>query len=297
MVTTRRLRMVAVLLLVSIAGAACAGADDDSGASGGGDSASSGEAQGGGGKERAALEMADETFASTVDQDSGTPTAARLPQVPSSIIKNGDVSVEVGRDGLNEAVQEVVRLAARYQGYVVSTTLDDSSSGAGVLVIRIPSERFELALGAVKELGEVKRQQVSGQDVSAEFVDLEARLRNWTTQEAVLLQLMDRAQTVGASIRVQGQLQQVQLEIERIRGRIHYLEDQTALGTLAVSFTEAGATPGKDSTIEKAWRDALGLGLGLVSGLIVATGVIVPLALLLLIGLLIFRQLKPRLTT
>ena len=294
MVTTRRLRMVAVLLLVSIAGAACAGADDEAGGDAG--MARMQETQGGGGSERAALEMADEAFAST-DQAQNTPTAARLPQVPSSIIKNGDVSVEVERDGLNEAVQEVVRLAARYQGYVVSTTLDDSSSGIGVLVIRIPSERFELALGAVKELGDVKRQQVSGQDVTAEFVDLEARLRNWTTQEAVLLRLMDRAQTISESIRVQAQLQQVQLEIERIRGRLDYLEDQTALGTLAVSFTEAGATPGKASTIEKAWRDALGLGLGLVSGLIVATGVIVPLAILLLIGLLIFRQLKPRLTT
>jgi hypothetical protein len=240
--------------------------------------------------------MTDEAFAST-DQAQNAPTAARLPQVPSSIIKNGDVSVEVERDGLNEAVQEVVRLAARYQGYVVSTTLDDSSSGTGVLVIRIPSQSFELALGAVKELGEVKRQQVTGQDVTAEFVDLEARLRNWTTQEAVLLRLMDRAQTISESIRVQAQLQQVQLEIERIRGRLDYLEDQTALGTLAVSFTETGATPGKASTIEKAWRDALGLGLGLVSGLIVATGVIVPLAILLLIGLLIFRQVKPRFTT
>jgi hypothetical protein len=297
MVTTRRLRMVAVLLMVSIAGAACAGSGDDSGASGGAESGSIEEAQGGGGDERTALQMTDETYASTVDQAKDTPTAARLPQVPSSIIKNGDVSVEVERDGLNEAVQEVVRLAARYQGYVVSTTLDDSSSGTGVLVIRIPSERFELALGAVKELGEVKRQQVSGQDVTAEFVDLEARLRNWVTQEAVLLRLMERAQTISESIRVQAELQQVQLEIERIRGRLDYLEDQTALGTLAVSFTEAGATPGKDSTIEKAWRDALGVGLGLVSGVIVATGVIVPLAILLLIGLLVFRQVKPRFTT
>jgi hypothetical protein len=292
--------MVAVLLLISIAGAACAG-DDEGGAGEDAGMARSQETQGGG-EDRAALEMSGdqafmtETDKDLVDQGPGTPTAARLPQVPSSIIKNGDVSVEVERGGLNEAVQEVVRLAARYQGYVVSTTLDDSSSGTGVLVIRIPSERFELALGAVKELGEVKRQQVAGQDVSAEFVDLEARLRNWSTQEAVLLRLMDRAQTISESIRVQAQLQQVQLEIERIRGRLDYLEDQTALGTLAVSFTEAGAVAAKDSTIEKAWRDALGLGLGLVSGLIVATGVLVPLALLLLIGLLIFRQVKPRFT-
>ena len=296
MITTRRLRMVAVLLLVSIAGAACAGSEDSGGAEGDAGMARMEEAQGGGG-ENLAREMTDEAYSSAVDQDSGTPSAARLPTVRSSIIKNGDVSVEVERNGLDEVIREVEALAHRYQGYVVSTTVDDSSSGTGVVVIRIPSDRFELALGAVKDLGEVKRELVSGQDVTAEFVDLEARLRNWTTQEAVLLRLMDRAQTISESIRVQAQLQQVQLEIERIRGRLDYLEDQTALGTLAVSFTEAGATPGKDSTIEKAWRDALGMGLSLVSGLIVATGVIVPLAILLLIGLLIFRQVKPRLTT
>lgn len=297
MVTTRRLRMVAVLLVVSIAGAACAGGNDD----GGGESA----AMDGGGSDGAAREPAaggalvSETGDLGLDEggSGGDTTATRLPTVTSSIIKNGDVSVEVERDGLDEVIREVETLADRYQGYVVSTTVDDSASGTGVVVIRIPSERFELALGAVKELGEVKREQVSGQDVTAEFVDLEARLRNWTTQEAVLLRLMDRAQTISESIRVQAQLQQVQLEIERIRGRLDYLEDQTALGTLAVSFTEAGATPGKDSTIEKAWRDALGVGLGLVSGVIVATGVIVPLAILVLIGLLIFRQVKPRFTT
>ena len=303
MVTTRRLRMVAVLMVVSIAGAACGG-DDEGGAGGDAGMARMEEEQGGDGNRD--LSMAAEGGGGTlmgrsddglVDQGPGTPSAARLPTITSSIIKNGDVSVEIERDGLDEVIRDVETLADRYQGYVVSTTVDDSSSGTGVVVIRIPSERFELALGAVKELGQVKREQVSGQDVTAEFVDLEARLRNWTTQEAVLLRLMDRAQTISESIRVQAQLQQVQLEIERIRGRLDYLEDQTALGTLSVSFTEAGAIPGKDSTIEKAWRDALGMGLGLVSGLIVATGVIVPLAILLLIGLLIFRQVKPRLTT
>ena len=304
MITTRRLRMVAVLMVVSIAGAACGGNDEGGAESGDAGMARMEAEQGGGGNAAAgmAAEGGDETAMGRsddglVDQGPGTPSAARLPTITSSIIKNGDMSVEIERNGLDEVIREVETLADRYQGYVVSTTVDDSSSGTGVVIIRIPSDRFELALGAVKELGQVKREQVSGQDVTAEFVDLEARLRNWTTQEAVLLRLMDRAQTISESIRVQAQLQQVQLEIERIRGRLDYLEDQTALGTLAVSFTEAGAIPGKDSTIEKAWRDALGMGLGLVSGLIVATGVIVPLAILLLIGLLIFRQVKPRLTT
>ncbi|MGI8709175.1 MAG: DUF4349 domain-containing protein [Actinomycetota bacterium] len=293
--TTRRLRMVAVLLLVLVTGAACSGGADE-GSGGGGEAAVSRADSGDTGGEPE-LATVDENLSLQPARTGGSTTATRLPSVPSSIIKNGDVSVEVERGGVEEAVQEVVRLAARYQGYVVSTTLDDSTAGSGVLIIRIPSERFELALGAVKELGDIQRQQVAGQDVTAEFVDLEARLRNWTTQEAVLLRLMDRAQTISSSIRVQAQLQQVQLEIERIRGRLNFLEDQTSLGTLAISITEAGAASTKDSTVEKAWRDALGMGLGIVSGLIVATGVIVPLVILLLIGLLIFRQVKPRLTT
>lgn len=291
--TTRRLRMVAVLLLVLLTSAACAG--DDGG--GGGDAAvGRAEAESGaaGGGENFA--MLDQSLSVKEARTGGSTTATRLPSVPSSIIKNGDVSVEVERGGVEEAIQEVVRLAARYQGYVVSTTLDDSASGSGVVIIRIPSDRFELALGSVKDLGDIQRQLVAGQDVTAEFVDLEARLRNWTTQEAVLLRLMDRAQTISSSIRVQAQLQQVQLEIERIRGRLNFLEDQTSLGTLAISITEAGAASTKDSTVEKAWRDALGMGLGIVSGLIVATGVLVPLAILLLLGLLIFRQVKPRFT-
>ena len=292
--TTRRLRMVAVLLLVLVTGAACGGDDNESG-DGGGDAAIGRADSDAAGGERE-LATVDENLSVNEARTEGSTTAARLPSVRSAIIKNGDVSVEVERGGVGEAVQEVTRLAARFQGYVVSTTLDDARSGSGVLIIRIPSDRFELALGAVNELGDIQRQQVAGQDVTAEFVDLEARLRNWTTQEAVLLRLMDRAQTISSSIRVQAQLQQVQLEIERIRGRLNFLEDQTSLGTLSISITEAGAASTKDSTVEKAWRDALGVGLGIVSGLIVATGVVVPLAILLLIGLLIFRQVKPRFT-
>jgi hypothetical protein len=114
----------------------------------------------------------------------------------------------------------------------------------------------------------------------------------------VLLRLMDKANTVTDTIRVQGELQGVQLEIERLTGQLRYLEDQTSLGTLTVSLAEAGAaTPRPAGALQRAWEQALENSLGVVAAVIVGAGVVIPIAFLVLIALLIIRQLRPRFTS
>jgi hypothetical protein len=162
----------------------------------------------------------------------------------------------------------------------------------------VPARSFERALAEIEGLGRVESENVTGQDVTQEFVDLEARLRNFRSQEAVLLRLMDKANTVTDTIRVQGELQGVQLEIERLTGQLRYLEDQTSLATLTVSLAEAGAVgPKPAGALQRAWEQALENSLGVVAAVIVGAGVVIPIALLVLIALLIIRQLRPRFTS
>jgi hypothetical protein len=179
---------------------------------------------------------------------------------------------------------------------VLSTTTAGDEARSGSLVMRVPADRFEEALADLKDVAvAVTSETVRGEDVTQEFIDLEARLRNLRAQEAALLRLMDRAQTVTDTIRVQNQLTGVQLDIERIRGRLRYLQDQTSMSTITVALRERGARPpGRTSVIGEAWERALEVALSIVAAVIVGVGVAVPVALLALLVLLALRLLRLR---
>ena len=228
---------------------------------------------------------------------SGVVGAAQLPDARPSIIKTAQLDIEVARDKLQDAVDDAIAAAEDTGGFVLTTRLDDERSGRGTLVLRVPAERFESALAALDDLGEVLGRSVSGEDVGEEFVDLEARLRNFEAQEAVLLRLMDRAETVSDTIKVQRELTGIQLEVERIRGRLRFLDDQTAFGTVTVKLTEPGAVVATATTLEKAWQRAGNAALAFVSGLVVSLGVIVPSAILLALAFIAFKLLRPRFTS
>ncbi len=220
-----------------------------------------------------------------------------VPDIGPSVIKTARLEVEVAKDSFRDAIQEGIAAAERYGGFVVQTSIDDEARGVGTIVIRVPAERFGDALSDIEDLGDVQNETVSGRDVGQEFVDLQARLRNFTAQEAVLLRLMARAETVVDTIRVQSELQIVQLEIERLRGRIRFLEDQTSLGTIEVRVIEAGVVPNEVGEIGRAWERAKDGFIAVVAGLITSLGVIVPLAILIALIVLVVTRLRPRLTS
>jgi hypothetical protein len=103
---------------------------------------------------------------------------------------------------------------------------------------------------------------------------------------------------VSDSIRVQRELGGVQLDIERLTGRLRYLEDQAEMSTISISFLEVGAAPGKPKlgVLQRAWERALNLSLAVVSAVIVGTGFVVPVGLLLALAYLLLRAFRPRLS-
>jgi Domain of unknown function (DUF4349) len=283
----RLVRAVVAIGAVALLLGACTGDGDESGAGDGGGMAVEGGSD-----------------AATVSEDSGGggsaaqfDTSAMLPTVGPRVIKTARLSVEVERDALPGSVQDVVGIAEGAGGFVLSTELSGERLGTGTIVVRVPSEEFESALSSIGQLGDVERRSVSGEDVSEEFVDLEARLRNYEAQEAVLLRLMDRATSIVETIRVQRELTGVQLEIERIRGRLRFLEDRTSFGTITLDIKEAGAVVASRSTLEKAFEDAGEASLTVISALIVALGFAVPLAALAAVGLVALKVLRPRITS
>jgi len=223
--------------------------------------------------------------------------AVPLPGLESAVIKDASLSVEVEQGGFKDGVQAITGVAARYGGYLVSSHLEGDDGRRGSFVLRIPSESFEAALADVRELGSVRGETVTGEDVGQEFVDLEARLRNLEAQEAVLLRLMGSASTISDTIRIQREVSTVQLEIERIRGRLRYLEDRTTYGTLSVELFEPGqaaVAAREQGIVGRAVEQAGEVLLNMAGGAIVTSAVVGPLAVVALLGWVVFRRLRPR---
>jgi len=164
-----------------------------------------------------------------------------LPPIGQAVVKDAEISVEVRRGAFTQAFDDASLVARRYGGYVESSQAAGAQARSGSLVARVPSDRFDEAMSDFRALGTVTSESVSGQVVSQEFVDLEARLRTWESQEAVLLDLMGEATSVEATLRIQRELQDVQFRIEQIKGQLRVLEDRTALATIHLSMVEVGA--------------------------------------------------------
>jgi hypothetical protein len=286
--------IVALLVLILLV-SACGGGSDDGAASdtAGGEqgAAAPGEADAGGGLGRGA-QAPDVAAPAAPGEPAGEQQPPALPDLPPAstgerIIKQGMVSLEVDEGGYEGAFSRLVAAATRLGGTVVATTSISASEGvtSGSVTLRVPAENYEQLLVAVGEIGRVRRQQVSAQDVGTEYVDLQSRLTHLQAQERFYLALIDRAQTIGDAIAIQQQLESLQSQLEQVKGRIRYLDERTAFSTLTVELLEPGASlpasaePGARPTLARYWANATDAFVHVIGGMLVVVFFLAPLTL------------------
>ena len=218
------------------------------------------------------------------------------PPVGPSIIKTARLSLRVPKDTFKERFDQATRTAQTYDGYVQSSSTGGGRLRAGGLLIRVPAANFERALTDLRALGRVERQTVLGRDVSGQFVDLQARLRNARAEEQVLLKLLAKAPTVEASLRVQNTLSDVELRIEELQGQIRFLQHRAALSTIDVELSEHAPKHhhATHQTFAGAWRDAMDGFFGVLTAVVVGLGYVVPIAVLLAVAWLVLRRVRAR---
>jgi len=224
---------------------------------------------------------------------------APLPDLPDGpiagsgrVIKNISLEVRIKKDQFQRQFARAGSLAEQFGGFVTNSQVSetDGKLASGTLTIRVPSDRFEEAVGRLKDLGKVTAEDRSGQDVSKQFVDLEARLKQAKAEEAFFLRLMDEARGISDMIQVQSQLSGVQLRIEEIQGQLNYLRDQTALSTISVRVYEPGApTSGTPQPLAEAWESAIDGFQSVIGGLVIAIGWLAPFGLIALVGLFVLK--------
>lgn len=214
------------------------------------------------------------------------------------LIKTADATIEVGEGEFEKKFEDAKRVADKFGGHVTNSSANRTKGEliSGIVTIRVPSKDFEDAVAAVKDLGKVNSIAIKADDVSEEYVDLQSRLKNLQAQEAQLIVIMARAQTVAEILAVQQQLTSVQGEIEIIKGRMQYLDNRVDFSTINITIQEPGAVV--PETDEWGFIDALRTSakafIAVFNGLIIGIGGALPVIILVFLLVMLIKWISRR---
>jgi hypothetical protein len=201
---------------------------------------------------------------------SGEDSSLPLPQlVDRKIVRTA--RLELGVENVSAAVAEVEDVAVAAGGWVSESNVfidepwrsddgDDRTprrTETATVTIRVPAEAYRSVVGQLRGVAEeVKSESSEASEVTEEYTDLQARLRNQEATEAQLLELLTKAETIPDILTVQDRVSQVRLEIERVQGRINVLDSLTDLATITVelaAFVPPAEVGGEQGWAAKAW--------------------------------------------
>ena len=158
------------------------------------------------------------------------------------IIRNAEITMEVS--STTDTQHRVASIAETNGGFVVTSeakqrdNVDPAQRTLDIkLVVRVPSPQFGVAFDEIKKLASnTPSEQVTGQDVTEEFIDLEARIKTQKALELQFLEIMRQAYKVADALEVQRQIADVRTDIEKLEGRKRFLENRASLSTITVNI-------------------------------------------------------------
>ncbi|MFI5270109.1 MAG: DUF4349 domain-containing protein, partial [Chloroflexota bacterium] len=169
-----------------------------------------------------------------------------LPPVNRMVIKNGGLSLSV--DDPETSLGQVDQLVKSEQGIIASQTVRTQDDKTFVnLVIQVPPESFEETLAKLRELRahgtRVLNDTVSSQDITEQYVDLDAQYRNLQATRDAYQKLLDKATAVSDIISLTREVANIQTQMDQIKGRQTLLSRQSAISTITLSLSPVGAGP------------------------------------------------------
>lgn len=242
---------------------------------------------------------ADTTGGIVANDASVSPAAERL------VVKNASLSIVV--DDPEQRMKDITAMAERMGGFVVSSNLYKTSLSNGIevpaayITVRVPADKFLEALDQIRSgTIDVPNDNESGQDVTAEYTDLQSRLRNLENAEELLRQIMDEAHNTEDILNAFNQLNAITEQIEVLKGQIQYYEESAALSAISVEIIANEAVqpikvgPWDITGVAKEAIESLVKALqGIAEALVWIALYILPIALIIGIPLwLVFRGLR-----
>ncbi|HZG61264.1 MAG TPA: DUF4349 domain-containing protein [Anoxybacillus sp.] len=246
-----------------------------------------------------------EDIASTEQQEMETETDEQnseqqvIKSEKKMVIYHAEIRMEVKE--FQKVQQTIEQLVQSQGGYIVQANVYESEDHRleGTVTTRIPQAKFQTFLGQLEKLAmKVHSRHVTGQDVTEEFVDLESRLKSKQAVEERLYQFLKEAKDTKDLLAISNDLARVQEEIEQIKGRMKYLQNQSDLSTVTIHlFENKVIVPDLENKDLNTWErtkkqfiSSVNLLLSLFSGLVVFIIGNLPILVvfILLISLLIF---------
>lgn len=220
--------------------------------------------------------------------------------VGSKIIKTGSLNLDV--KSTNEAMASINAVAIKYEGFVESsnTWLDEYKNALyGTVTLRVAFTYFDVAMNELKVLATVVRSEsISGQDVTEQFIDLEARLKNLKAEESQYLEILKKATKVEDLLNVHNALAQVRSEIESLEGQIQALTNRTDYSSITVSIQEEPSIVAPTRTwkpvvvVKEALQNLVEASQGFVNGFIYLVVFGLPFAVVLGLGYWVWRRVR-----
>ncbi len=212
------------------------------------------------------------------------------PAQPRLIIRTADLNIIV--KNTPEQLDAISNLATKYGGFVVSSgTSKVGTEMQGQITLRVDTKNFDAALSDIRKLAlEVQSENVRGEDVTAEYVDLDSQLKNLEAAEAQLQKIMAEATNTEDVLNVYQRLIEIRGQIDQIKGRMKYLSQSAALSTINVSLIPDALTQPVEVggwRVEGVLKSAVEALIGALQGLvsIAIWLVIVALPIVLMIAL------------
>jgi hypothetical protein len=215
--------------------------------------------------------------------------------IDTKIIKTAYITLEVKE--VPGSIESLKTIAATKGGYISSTNVQKNYNNqlTGTVVIRVPQAEFDNTLTGVKALGTVKSASTQGEDVTEEYVDLQAQKTSYQNQLAQYNEIMKKAVKVSDVIEIQTQIDNVQTNLNRLDGRLKYLNSRIDLSTITVNLQEPEPVGGDSGhNFATAINEGIAGFFGMIDAIIVLFFVLLPLVIVGGLGYGVYRWNKGR---
>ena len=220
-----------------------------------------------------------------------------LPKTPEGprVQRTARVALDVATGQFDSTLNDVIAIVDQAGGYISGSQAqadDGQPMRSGQVTFQVPSAHFDDVLTQIRKKGTPRTITISGNDVSLQYVDLQARLTNAEAQRNAMLALLQQARSVSDTIQIQNQLGQVTGQIQELKGQISFLDHSTTYATVSVAIRETTASPRDEWGLQSAASQATHNLVNLIALLILVLGTLAPfLALGLGIGFAAWRGL------
>jgi hypothetical protein len=253
------------------------------------------------------LEEPAESSTTDADEASDASSPAADRSTSRKIIYEATIRLVV--EEFSSAEQQIPALVRQHEGYIADANVDSTQGEyrSGSWTVRIPVEKYDAFISAISALGVPETRTQKAQDVTAEYIDLEARIANKKKLEERILQLLaDKSGEIKDVIQVETELARVREEIERMEGQLRYLASRVSMTTVTVIAREERnyqppTAPTFAARVKSAWTNSIDALETFGANLVVVVVYILPwlailivLAILFVIAVMLLRRILRR---